>query len=113
MCTVNQLQLITQEVAKQANKVLGDKLDSVILYGSYARGDYDEQSDIDMMILAHISPEQCWQYTEAISDRMTDTELLYDTVISVHVVASDVFERYLNDLPFYGNVDREGIRIAV
>ncbi len=113
MCTANQLQAITQQVAKQANALFGEKLDSVILYGSYARGDYDKHSDVDMMILAHIPPEKCWQYTEALSNEMTDLELFYDTIISVHVVSADVFERYLNVLPFYGNVDREGIRIAV
>ncbi len=113
MCTENQLQLITREVARFASETLQNSLDSVILYGSYARGDYDEQSDIDIMILAHITPEQCWQYTNTIAEKMTDLELKYDIVISVHVVSSDVFHRYVNVLPFYGNVNREGIRIAV
>lgn len=113
MCSVNQLQLITKEVAKLSVDVLEDKLDSVILYGSYARGDFDEESDIDMMILADVPAADCWKYTRTIADKITDMELLYDIIISVHVVSSDVFERYLNDLPFYENVDREGIRIAV
>jgi predicted nucleotidyltransferase len=29
----------------------GDRLQEVVLYGSYARGDYDEESDIDLMII--------------------------------------------------------------
>lgn len=113
MCTANQLQLITRAVAELASELLGKKLDSVILYGSYARGDYDEHSDIDMMILAHILPEEGWKYTKELSDKLTELELEYDTVISVHVASDSVFERYVNDLPFYGNVSREGVRIAV
>ena len=113
MCTANQLQIITKEVAGQAKALLDDKLEAVILYGSYARGDYDEHSDIDMMILAHIPPEECWHYTEKLSDRMTELELNYDIMISVHTVSADLFEHYNSDLPFYGNVNREGIRIAV
>lgn len=113
MCSVNQLQLITKEVAKLSADILKDKLDSVILYGSYARGDYDEESDVDMMVLADVPVADCWRYTQSIADKMTDTELLYDTIVSVHVVSSEVFEQYMNDLPFYRNVDREGVRIAV
>ncbi len=113
MCSLNQLQLITKEVAKLSAETLKEKLDSVILYGSYARGDYDEESDIDMMILADVPAEDCWKYTQALADRMTDTELMYDIIISVHVVSADVFAQYMNDLPFYRNVNREGIRIAV
>ena len=113
MCSVNQLQLITKEIAKLSADILKEKLDSVILYGSYARGDYDEESDIDMMILAEVPVSECWQYTQTIADKMTDMELLYDIIISVHVVSSPVFKQYMNDLPFYRNVDREGIRIAV
>ena len=113
MCSENQLHQITCAIATIAAESLQNNLDSVILYGSYARGDYDEQSDIDMMILAHIPPEQCWQYTNSIAGKMTDLELHYDVIISVHVVSSAVFHRYMNDLPFYANVNREGIRIAV
>ena len=39
-------------------KVFGEKFQSVILYGSYARGDYDEESDIDIMITVDMSREE-------------------------------------------------------
>ena len=39
---------ILQEFAKNLKKLLGNSLDSVIIYGSYARGDYSELSDIDI-----------------------------------------------------------------
>jgi len=35
---------ITAKVVQAARESLGDKLDKVILYGSYARGDYDDES---------------------------------------------------------------------
>ena len=40
MCTRNQLNIVMSAVAKDANQLLGDMLDAVVLYGSYARGDF-------------------------------------------------------------------------
>ena len=40
MCTKNQLHIITQKIADEAKDRLGAKLEAVVLYGSYARGDY-------------------------------------------------------------------------
>lgn len=113
MCDKNQLHAITTTVAAKSAELLNTKLQTVILYGSYARGDYDEQSDIDIMILADIPADLCWKYTSLLADCLTDLELCYDVVISAHIVSSSVFDDYRHALPFYRNVDQEGIRIAV
>ena len=49
---------IMQDFAKNVRKMLGDSLDSVIVYGSYARGDYSEFSDIDVMLLVSLKEEE-------------------------------------------------------
>jgi D-alanine-D-alanine ligase len=40
MCSKSELQIILSGIAKTARETFGEHLDSVILYGSYARGDY-------------------------------------------------------------------------
>ena len=40
-----------QKFINEVKKILGDRLKKVILYGSYARGDYNKKSDVDIMIL--------------------------------------------------------------
>ncbi|MCM1217443.1 MAG: nucleotidyltransferase domain-containing protein [Lachnospiraceae bacterium] len=42
---------ITTEVNEELIKLFGGKIERVILYGSYARGDFDLESDVDIMIL--------------------------------------------------------------
>ncbi|MBQ3604268.1 MAG: nucleotidyltransferase domain-containing protein [Clostridia bacterium] len=113
MCTENQLNLITKTVAGFAKDILKEKLVSVILYGSYARGDYDDESDIDIIIVADIPVDNCWSYNIQLIEALTDLELETGKVISTHIVQADNFNKYRNALPFYRNVTKEGIKIAV
>ena len=51
MCTQSQLHEILRQIYKLSAEQFGESLDAVILYVSYARGDYNEDSDIDVMVL--------------------------------------------------------------
>ena len=44
-------QEILQIFSCSVKMILGKSLSKIIVYGSYARGDYREDSDIDIMIL--------------------------------------------------------------
>ena len=48
MCTKSQLEAIEEEMVNYYRSVYGDSIDTIILYGSYARGDYSDDSDIDI-----------------------------------------------------------------
>lgn len=113
MCKRNQLDIITSTVAGSAKRLLNKNLISVILYGSYARGDFDDESDIDIMIIADIPADECWNYNVQLINELTDLELENEIVISTHIVQAENFNLFKNTLPFYRNVAREGIKIAV
>ena len=68
MCTKNQLHIITQKIADEAKDRLGAKLEAVVLYGSYARGDYDDDSDIDIMVRVICTRDQLENYRHILSD---------------------------------------------
>lgn len=44
-----QLNTILGEITDNIKDLYGSKLKKIILYGSYARGHQDEESDIDLM----------------------------------------------------------------
>ena len=48
--TRNGIDIIMNELIEKTIPIFGGKLKKVVLYGSYARGDFDEESDILKML---------------------------------------------------------------
>jgi len=111
MCDKAVLNEITEKVCAAAKEVLGDKLKRVILYGSYARGDYNEYSDVDIFVLADIAQEDCCDVGLTILDSLGDISLEHNILICPHVTGYETFVSWLNVLPFYMNVVKEGIEL--
>ncbi|GBU23240.1 nucleotidyltransferase [Fibrobacteres bacterium R8-0-B4] len=109
MCDKAVLDEATSRVCAAAKEVLGGKLRKVLLYGSYARGDYDEYSDIDIFILADIPQEECCDAGLDIREFIWEYELEQNIIISPHVTGYETFLSWLDVLPFYMNVEKEGI----
>ena len=112
MCTKNQLHMICEGVARDARRLLGDKLEAVILYGSYARGDYDSESDVDIMVIVRCQTAELRQYRHMLAPTASCLSLEHDVTVSVAMADTESLNRYGNHLPYYINVNREGIRIA-
>ena len=85
MCTRNELNLILQAMTQAYQAVYGANVVKIILYGSYARGDYQKDSDL---------------------------ELEYGTIVSPTVIPFAEYEKYKNDLPYYRNIESEGVEIV-
>lgn len=79
---------ILRDLKDSVKGFLGDRV-QLILYGSRARGDYDNESDMDIAIIVRgLSREEKNQ----ILDRVADIELKYLTPLSTLVLAEDDFE---------------------
>ena len=90
-------------------EIYGDHIDRIILYGSYARGDFREDSDIDIMILLDISDVEIKKYRHRLSDVTYDFNMDYDTDIKPIAKNRDHFLHWLSAYPFYQNIDKEGV----
>lgn len=112
MCTENTLKLILNDVCSRAKSEIGSALDAVILYGSYARGDFDEESDIDIMIIADMSKDEIKALAKTFSDYSLDMDLKYDIVLSLMLQDKETYERYKQSYPFFKNIEREGVDLV-
>lgn len=104
-----QIQTILQSYAARVKEILGDTVRKIILYGSYARGDYTESSDIDMMILTTLKDEDISVVSYQLYDLAFDYQMEYGVDISVIIKNEEQFNYWLGALPFYDNVKREGV----
>ena len=103
---------IIQDFAKSVRKMLGNSLDSVIVYGSYARGDYSELSDIDVMLLVSLGEEEIKKISDQISDLAFDFMMKYGVDISPVITNIDHFNYWVDNLPYYRNVRDEGVKLS-
>lgn len=81
---------------------------TIILYGSFARGDEKEFSDIDILILLD---QEKITYSDETRIKYPLYDLEYDTgkVISPLIFSRDDWETRHSVTPFYKNVKREGV----
>jgi predicted nucleotidyltransferase len=112
MCNKSEAISILFEVSKAFNEKYPGKLEDAYLYGSYARGDYDEESDVDILVTADILPEEIMSYQKTLSSINSDLSLEHDVTVSATIKPVSQFKKYADVLPYYKNVLREGIRYA-
>lgn len=112
MCTQVQLNEITNNMVKCYRSVYGKNIVGIFLYGSYARGDYSNESDIDITAIVRGKRRDLQDKLKGIWDTSADIGLEYDTVISPTIIPYDEFEQYKEILPYYINIAKEGKRIG-
>jgi len=97
---------LMKELKDGLAKIYGDKLKAVYLYGSYARGDYRDGSDVDVMVLLKDYRNYWKEYLRA-SDYAGDISLKYDVVVSYILIKEIQWKQ--SDKPLVRNVQRDGI----
>lgn len=105
----NKIDSVIKKFVTQLSELLGNRLKKVILYGSYARGDYDKNSDIDIMILTDFSDDEIIEYRKKVRDLACDLEMENDVIISPLLRNINKYEKRVNVIPFYYNVQKEGV----
>lgn len=106
----------TQKVADTLKKVVASVtaempgiVEQIILYGSYARGDYSPESDLDIMLLMNCKHADVKHFQKAVCRIASRIGLEDDIEVSLMMQDKKTFEERLAILPFYRNVKDEGV----
>ena len=84
----------------------------IILFGSYARGDYGKDSDIDLMVLVDYPREEVGDRMIGLSDISFNISFDNDFIeINPVMQNADFFDKWVRAYPFYNNVMNEGVQL--
>ena len=100
---------IVYQFSQELNKIIGKKLSKIIVYGSYARGDYNRNSDVDIMILVKMSNSDIKKIENQVYDLAFEIEMNTGIDISPIIKNESEYEYWLDTLPFYKNISDEGV----
>ena len=112
MCTRNELDIIVHRIADIYRMVYGNNLIKIILYGSYARGDFNADSDIDMVAIVDGERRLLQEQLKKVWDVSSDLELKYETIVSPAVIPYKEYMQFQEDIPYYRNIKQEGVEIV-
>jgi len=108
MINQKRLKQILKEYQSRLRELLGDDLASIVLYGSQARGDAEEGSDIDVLCVM----KKTFDYGELIlrtSEITAELSLKYNVVLSRSFASLEDYKT--RQTPFLMNVRREGVAV--
>ena len=112
MCTKTQLNKIAKSMVDCYRNTYGSAIVDIILYGSYARDDYSEGSDIDIVAIVHGDRVELQDKLKGVWDSSAEIGLEHDIVVSPSVIPYDEYMNYKATLPYYRNIAEEGRKIG-
>lgn len=101
-----EIKRIIVEFKKEVKELYGERFKNIILYGSWARDEASEESDIDLLIVLEGSVTPGKEIDRMI-DIITEINLKYGVLISVYPVSEDDYSKI--NSPLLMNVRQEGI----
>ena len=112
MCDKTKLNKITSQIVEAYRDIYGPSIKNIVMYGSFARGDFDDESDIDFAAIVVGERQILQKKLEKVWDKASDIGLEYDAVVSPVVIPYEEFITYKEKLPYYRNIDKEGIIVG-
>jgi len=105
------LAVVTDEVSRNTRYIFGDKLRKIIMYGSYARGDYNEYSDLDIMVLADFDDCEHSKLQVEICKVASRVSIDHDVTVCISLIKESLFMSRLDISQYYQNVYSEGVQL--
>ena len=101
-----EIEHILREFREKAEELYGKRLKNIVLYGSYARGQATQDSDIDLAVVLEgnvIAGEEI----DRLIDVITDINLNHCILLSVYPVSEKDYNSV--DSPLLLNIRQEGV----
>ena len=111
ICSRQEAYKIVHQLSRRIEALFPRERPDVILFGSYARQEAEEGSDIDVLYLVDASREDISEKNWQIGAAAADLLLEHGVMVSPLVENRAFFQQHEAALPFYRSIRREGVRI--
>lgn len=104
--------VIEKVVSKSKSEIpamMKDDVREIILYGSCARGDYTEDSDIDVAILTNSDRRDAKRYGDDLDELATRIGMETFAVVNYVCLPYQEFEEKKGWYPYFMNIERDGV----
>lgn len=105
----NQLETVKKDIVTEIPKALSNDCRKIILFGSCARGDYRDESDVDVAILIYCDREQVGKYDSAVDNIAMYIGDKTGVVVNFVLLPYEEYEAKKSWYPFFMNIENEGI----
>jgi len=103
------LRSLLPEIENKIRTAFGSKVLKIVLFGSYARGDYNKESDVDILVL--VTDKNLRKYRKERVKIITEFLESHNLLLSIRIITKDNFSTYKDIVPFYQNVISQGITL--
>jgi len=108
----DQLDSIIEQIKECYHKAYGNDIVEIFLYGSYARGDFSIDSDIDIAAIVRGERLDLQEKLKKIWDISAQIGLENDIIVSPTVIPYDEFNKYKQSVSYYRNISEEGKKVG-
>ena len=109
--TDNIIEKIKRESVPMVREALGSDLCEIVLYGSCARGDFNEDSDIDIALLTKCGRTEAERYGRVLAQIATELALKYFAVVNFVCLPKEEYDEKKDWYPYFKSINNEGVRL--
>ena len=105
---LSDIEIAKQNIVKRFPSVMKQDAKKIYIYGSCARGDYDDDSDVDVAILTNCGREEAKKYDEELMDIVTDIAMESDAIVEYICIPYEEYQEKKNWYGYFQNIENEG-----
>lgn len=102
------IEKIKLEVPELIKSLMKEDLIEIVLYGSCARGDYTEDSDIDIALITNSNRIEAQKYAGDLAAIATEFAIKYFAIVNFVCLPYKEFIEKKNWYAYFKNIEREG-----
>ena len=106
--TAEIIEKIKREVTELVKELMKEDLVEVILYGSCARGDYTEDSDVDIALITKINRIESQKYNGGLASIATELAMRYFAVVNFVCLPYEEFAEKKTWYAYFRNIEKDG-----